>query len=80
MSRLEVPRECAQGLEDHLSIDKEEEKLLASEFGVVVGGTSLPSEVDMNKPQMEDYPNELEDLEILEDPSTTCCLEEAALY
>jgi hypothetical protein len=76
MSRLEIPGECDQRLEVPLHVDKEEEKLLIFESILAISG----SKAEVKKPLMEDYLDELENLEALEDLGTTCCLEEAALF
>lgn len=65
MFRLEAPGECAQALEEPSPTDEEEGELLTSEFVLIVGGSLLPSEAEVNKPLMEDCPDELYDLEVL---------------
>jgi hypothetical protein len=59
MSQLEVPRVCAQALEDPLPLIDEEE-LLTFESVLTVGGSLLPSKANVKKPLMEGYSDELE--------------------
>jgi hypothetical protein len=68
---LDVLVRCAQALEALLLAKEEEGKLITFEYVWTVGGSLLPSEVEVKKPLMEDSSNELDDLD------TTCCLEEA---
>jgi hypothetical protein len=79
MSPLEVPRVCVQALEEPSPLD-EEEALLSFEFVLIVGGSLLSSEPEVKKPLMEDYLDELDDLEVKEDLDTMCCLQEATLF
>ena len=75
---LEVPSGGAQVLEE-LSPDNEEGKLLTSESVLIVSQSLLWTKAKVKKPLMEDCPDELEDLEVLENLVTTCCLKEATL-
>lgn len=79
MSLLEVPGESAQGLEEPSLANEEDEKLLASKSILAVGVSLLQSKAEVMKHLMEDYLDEIEDLEVLEDLGTTCYLEEATL-
>lgn len=67
-------------LEVLLPIDEEEDTLLTSESVLAVDGSLLPSETGAKKLLREDCPDELEDLDVLEDLGATCYLEEAALH
>jgi hypothetical protein len=61
MSRLMVPRECAQVLEERLPANEEEGgELLPFETILTIGGSLLPSEDKEKKPLMENCLDELD--------------------
>ena len=75
---LEVPGGGAQVLEE-LSPHNEEGKLLTFESVLIVSQSVLWTKAQVKKPLMEDCPDELDDLEVLENLVMTCFLKEATL-